>query len=100
MMVYNETVIVEEIIHNDWLYWMQNEYIPLMMATGCFNNHTILKVVDSPNEGVTYCVQYLTDSIQTYQQFANVYQPDLFAIHQQQFANQFVIFTTLMQTIN
>ena len=100
MIVYNETVIVDEAIHTQWLKWMQQEYIPSVMATGHFHRYTILNVLDSPNEGVTYCVQYFADSRESYTEFAEANLPRLHARHMQQFENQFVLFNTLMQTVN
>ena len=99
MIIYNETIIVDEAIHKQWLNWMQNEYIPLVMETGYFQSYKILNVLDSPNEGVTYCIQYLTDDLNSYNQFNNLHLQNLQAIHQRQFENQFVLFNTLMQTI-
>lgn len=100
MIIYNETIIVDEGIHKQWLSWMQTEYIPQVMKTGYFNSYKILNVLDSPNEGVTYCVQYLTDSQEKYNQFNLHHFLGLQATHQQQFENQFVLFNTLMQTVN
>ena len=100
MIVYNETVIVDEAIHRQWLNWMQQQYIPRVMATGHFNRYTILNVLDSPNEGVTYCVQYFADNRESYTEFAEKHLPQLHALHMQQFENQFVLFNTLMQTVN
>ena len=100
MIICNETVIVDEAIHKQWLSWIQNEYIPMVMGTGYFNTFTILNVLDSPNEGVTYCIQYFTDSLENYNHFNQKYSQQLQAIHQQQFENQFVSFTTIMQTVN
>ncbi len=99
MIVYNETVIVDEAIHRQWLNWMQEQYIPKVMATGHFNRYTILNVLDSPNEGVTYCVQYFADSRDNYNSFAAEHLQALQTIHHQQFENQFVLFNTLMQTV-
>jgi len=99
MIVYNETVIVDEAIHRQWLNWMQEQYIPKVMATGHFNRYTILNVLDSPNEGVTYCIQYFADKRDNYNSFAAEHLQTLHAIHHQQFENQFVLFNTLMQTV-
>ncbi|PJJ80191.1 DUF4286 family protein [Mucilaginibacter auburnensis] len=99
MIVYNETIIVDEAVHRQWLNWMQEQYIPKVMATGHFNRYTILNVLDSPNEGVTYCVQYFADSREHYKRFAEQHLQALQAIHYQQFENQFVLFNTLMQTV-
>lgn len=78
---------------------MQAEYIPMVMQTGYFKSYTILNVLDSPNEGVTYCIQYLTDKLENYNSFSSDYLPQLQAIHQQRFENQFVLFNTLMKHI-
>ena len=99
MIIYNETFIVDEGIHEQWLSWMQTEYIPQVMKTGHFNSYKILNVLDSPNEGVTYCVQYLTDSREKYDLFNLHHFLGLQATHQQKFENQFVLFNTLMQTV-
>jgi len=100
MMVYNETVIVDEVVHKQWLQWLQNNYLPLVMATGCFSNNTVLQVLDSPNDGVTYCVQFFTDNRAAYDDYVLEYQQQFQALQYQQFENQIVLFTTLMQTLN
>jgi hypothetical protein len=100
MIIYNETIIVDEAVHKQWLHWMQDEYIPMVMKTGHFNSYKILNVIDSPNEGVTYCIQYLTDKLESYNHFDQKHRQGLQAIHQQRFENQLVLFNSLMQTVN
>ncbi|RYZ98079.1 MAG: DUF4286 family protein [Sphingobacteriaceae bacterium] len=99
MIVYNETVIIEEATHQAWLKWMQEQQIPNIMATGCFISHQILTVRDSPNEGVTYCIQYLTDDIEKYNKFNEQYLPTFHQALNQRFENRFVMFNTLMEQI-
>jgi alpha-glucuronidase len=100
MIIYNETIIVDESIHKQWLSWMQSEYIPQVMKTGHFISYKILNVLDSPNEGVTYCIQYQTDKREKYNEFNTKHWMELQALHQLKFENQFVLFNTLMQTIS
>jgi hypothetical protein len=100
MIIYNETVIVDEGIYKEWLHWIQTVHIPAVMATGCFKSFQILNVLDSPNEGVTYCVQYSTDTIEKFDDYNTNHLPRLQATHQQQFENLFVMFNTVMQTVN
>lgn len=100
MIIYNETIIVDEGVHKQWLSWAKTEYIPMVMKTGHFSSYKILNVIDSPNEGVTYCIQYTTDSREKYNQFKIQHFLGLQAIHQQKFENQFVLFNTLMQSVN
>jgi hypothetical protein len=100
MIIFNDTVIIEEAIHQKWLKWMQEVHIPAVMATGYFNSYKVLNVIDSPNEGVTYCIQYETDNIQNFNQFYTKHLHQLQAAHNEQFENQFVLFNTLMQTVD
>jgi hypothetical protein len=100
MIVYNETIIVEESIYTEWLTWMQTVHIPAVMATGLFKYYKILKVIDSPNEGVTSCVQYYTDELAHINKYFTEHLGSLNAVHEQRYENKFVIFNTLMETID
>jgi hypothetical protein len=100
MIVYNDTVILDDTIEQEWLQWVKEVHIPAIMATGHFSSYRILNIIDSPNEGVTYCIQYNADTIEEFNQF---YTKHLFKFqdaHQQQFAERFVMFNTLMKTID
>ena len=100
MIIFNDTVIIEESVHRQWLKWMQEVHIPAIMATGYFKKYQVLNVIDSPNEGVTYCVQYYADNIGDFNQFYIKHFHQLQENHNRQFENQFVIFNTLMQTVD
>jgi hypothetical protein len=100
MIIFNDTVIVDEAIHENWLKWAKQVHIPAVMATGYFKSYQILNVIDSPNEGVTYCVQYYADNIENFNHFYNKHFHQLQAIHNKEFENQFVIFNTLMKTVD
>ncbi|MFD2863060.1 DUF4286 family protein [Mucilaginibacter antarcticus] len=100
MITYNETVIVDEGVHKQWLSWVKTEYIPMVIKTGFFNSFKILNVLDSPNEGVTYCLQFFTDSREKYNEYNVHHFLGIQTLHQQKFENKFVLFNTLMQSIN
>ena len=97
MILYNVTIIIEESIHEAWLNWMQNVHIGQVMDTGCFVSNRMLKVLDSPNEGITYCIQYVADSLDKYNEYKLKYATDLQADFPAEFANKFVSFRTLME---
>ena len=91
--------MVDEASHMQWLEWARRDYVPAVMATGCFHTYRILHVMDSPNEGITYCIQYNTDSITEVNNFYNQHLPALQAGMQAAFENKFVVFNTLMQSV-
>jgi hypothetical protein len=100
MILYNVTIILENEIQIEWLNWMQREQIPALMETGLFVSYRMLKVVDSPNEGVTYCVQFISDSIQKLNEFKEKHEGLLNANTPIEFNNKVVIFPTVMEFID
>jgi hypothetical protein len=99
MLLYNVTSIVEDAEADRWLKWTQEEHIPKVMETGKFVSYRLLKVVDSPNEGVTYCVQYVAESMADYNEYLQRFAPVLQAEIFDQFGNQALSFRTLMEYI-
>ena len=100
MIIFNDTVIVDEAIQDKWLGWMQQVYIPAVMETGHFKSYQILTVIDSPNEGVTFCVQYSAETIADFNEFYSNHLHRLQDMHNREFENQFVVFNTLMKTVD
>ncbi len=100
MILYNVTAILEEDVHEEWLTWMRNEHIPRVMATGKFVSNRILRVLDSPNEGVTYCSQYIADSLEDFEAYKENFAPALQAELAEKFEGKFVAFRSLMEYID
>ena len=99
MLLYNVTVIIEDAAAEEWLQWMQEIHIPEVMETGKFVSHRLLKVLDSPNEGVTYCTQYIAESLADYEDYQQNYAPTLQAAVRKKFENRLVAFRTLMEFV-
>ena len=100
MLLYNVTLIIEDSAAEEWLQWMNEIHIPEVMATGKFVSNRLLKVLDSPNEGITYCAQYVAETIKDYQDYQTNFAPALQADLQSKFENRFVAFRTLMEYID
>lgn len=99
MLLYNVTTIIEDTEAERWLKWMEDVHIPDVMATGKFVSHRLLRVLDSPNEGVTYCAQYVVEHMADYLDYQENFAPALQSDVNEHFANQFVSFRTLMEYI-
>jgi len=100
MLLYNVTLIIEETAVEEWLKWMQETHIPAVLATEKFVSNRLLKVLDSPNEGVTYCAQYVAENLADYEDYQENFAPALQAELQQKFENRFVAFRTLMEFVD
>lgn len=99
MLLYNVTTIIEDSSAERWLQWMQETHIPQIMQTELFVSYRLLKVVDSPNEGITYCAQYIAEDMDNYLTFQDRFAPALLAELNENFKNQQVSFTSLMEYI-
>lgn len=99
MIIYNETFIVEDSTVPEWFSWIKSTHIPAVMETGVFDSYKILTVLDSPNEGITYCLQYFTDTVERYSGFHYNEKQKLHDIIAQTFEERYVLFTTLMETV-
>ncbi len=72
MYIYNVTTNVHESIQIEWLKWMKEKHIPNMLETGKFISAKMSQVlIDEEMGGVTYSVQYTTDSIETLHEYYN-----------------------------
>lgn len=99
MILYNVTIILDEEIHESWIKWMNRAYLKNIMATGYFISYRLLKVLDSPNEGLTYCIQFIGDSIEKYNSYLHLHADLLQNNVPAEFINKFVVFSTLMEFI-
>lgn len=100
MYIYNVTINIDESIHDPWLQWMKTEHIPAMLETGKFSKALMTKVhVEEEMEGVTYSVQYRTDSKATLEKY---YQEDADTLRGQSkiFEGKFIAFRTELEVIS
>jgi antibiotic biosynthesis monooxygenase (ABM) superfamily enzyme len=100
MIILNETIILDPEVHNEWLNWLKTVHIPTVMASGYFSSHHILKVLNSPNEGFTYCVQYHTDSLDNYHRYEQSIATQLKNTHLKKFENKLVLFESIMEFVD
>lgn len=100
MFIYNITVLIEESIEQQWLNWIKTNYIQTVLETRFFQSCQLLQVTDSPNEGLTYCLQFRTNEISSLQSYQNLYAQQIESEHQLSFPNQLVTFSSTMKLID
>jgi hypothetical protein len=63
----------------EWLQWMKEVHIPEVIATGCFSEYKILRLLhqDADDEGVNYAIQYTCDSLSTLERYRRDFGPAL-----------------------
>lgn len=101
MIIYNITSNVDLSIHEEWLDWMQHEHIPESIATGKFSKARLVKVlVEEQMGGVTYAVQFYTESKAALEQYQKEHAPRLRERTHARFGDKVVSFRTELQIIS
>ena len=101
MFIYNVTIKVQEPIHEGWLQWLKEEHVPEVLATGCFTNATIVRLLEvDDSEGPTYAIQYNAESKALYNRYIENFAGILRQKSFDKWGDQFMGFRSLMQVIN
>ena len=97
MIYYNVTINIHESVHDQWLDWMQNKHIKDVIATGKFSSARMVKVlVEEEMGGLTYAIQYTTDSKETLQRYYNEDAPRLREEGAKLFGDKMLAFITVL----
>ncbi len=100
MILYNVTVKVDWFIHNEWLIWMKEDYIPGMLNTGFFVRYLMVRLLQVDEmDGPTYAVQYFADSVDQYNLFVEKQLAIQYRIESNKWGNKFVSFSTIMEVV-
>jgi hypothetical protein len=100
MYIYNVTINIEESVHDSWVEWMKSEHIPAMLSTGKFSTALMTRVkVEEDMGGITYSVQYRTDSKETLEKY---YEEDADSLRSQSkaYEGKFVAFRTELEIVS
>lgn len=100
MYILNITTNVANDIEQQWLQWMQETFIPTMLATKKFNKALLTRVqVEEEMGGVTYSTQYFADNKKDIEAFYEENQNELLSKHTK-FKGMYVDFSTELEVIN
>ena len=101
MILYNVTSNIDESIHEQWLHWMQKKHIPEILATGKFSSARLVRVlVEEEMGGLTYAVQYTTDSKATLQKYYDEDAPNFRAEGNSLFGDKMLAFRTELELVS
>ena len=83
MIIYNITCKVDWAVHDNWLQWVRQQFFPDMLDSGLFYHAHLLKLLDTDDtDGVTYALQFHTDSLEKYRRYTT--DPALLPLRRQQ----------------
>lgn len=101
MYIYSVTVNIDKSVEEKWLKWIQNEHIPEMLELRKFSKAKLCKVlIKEDMGGVTYSIQYSTDSIGTLHTYYEENATEMREKGMRLFANKFVAFRTELEVVD
>lgn len=99
-LIYNVTINVDDDVREEWLHWMRTVHIPDVMATGCFTEWRLCRLLMEEEKGTTYAIQYTAASMEDFERYQKLYAPELQRQHTEKFKDKFVAFRTLLEQLD
>lgn len=101
MIIYNVTTKVDHTIAEEWLAWMQQVHVPEVMATSCFTQTQMLRLLETDDsDGPTYAVQYFAESKASYNSYVTLHGDALRKKTLDCWGNKIIAFRSLMQVVH
>jgi hypothetical protein len=101
MFIYNITIKVDWQIHDEWLQWLRNNYIPSIMQTNCFEKYQATRLHETDEtEGPTYAIQFYATSKLQCNRYSRLYAASVMQNAFEKWKDQMLSFSSLMEIIN
>jgi len=101
MILYNITFKVDPSIEAAWLKWQREEHIPEILSSGIFLEHTMYRLLEQDDfDGATYVIQFRAEGIKEYQEFLDVFAPELRQKSFNKWGDRFIAFRSVMEVIH
>ncbi|MBW3469284.1 DUF4286 family protein [Arthrospiribacter ruber] len=100
MILYNVTVNIEKQYEEEWVTWMKSTHIPDVLATGKFVENKFYRIMhDSEDGSANYSVQYFAENMDRLMEYQREFAPALQQDAINKFKDKFVVFRTLLETV-
>lgn len=99
MYIYNVTTNIDESVAGEWVEWMKNEHIPEVIATGCFSECRLCRIIAESAGGKSYSAQYIFPNLSTYHRYQTQFASALKAKTEAKFGGKMAAFRTVMEIL-
>lgn len=99
MIVYNVTVNILSGKEAEFVAWMKDTYIPLVMQTGFFFEHRFLKLLQNQEDGINFAAQFHTESLEKMLHFDKIHAKEIDDLLHATFQNEYISFRSLLESI-
>lgn len=101
MILYNVTCHLENALLTEWLQWMREVHIPEVMATGCFTDYKMMKVLTNAgdDDGVNIAIQYSAKNMEDYERYRDEFAPALQQKTREKYGEQILAYRSLLEVL-
>jgi hypothetical protein len=99
MYIYNVTTSIDQEIVTEWVQWMKEIHIPEVVATGCFSEGRLCRIIGASEGGKTFAAQYIFPNLTTYHRYQKEFAPALQAKTKEKFDGKYAAFRTVMEIL-
>ena len=99
MYLYNVTFIADDSVATEWAEWLEQVHIPKLMSTGKFLSYKAWRILDSPNEGVTYSAQYFFEDLEDFAAYLSEFDQTFSEEIYLKYGEKVVSFSSTMQGV-
>jgi len=100
MILYNITYNIDKKVEKEWLNWMKSTHIPKIKTTGLFKSVKLYRLLNVPDEGVTYSVQFFAQNLDLFQEYIEKSAPIHAAELNARYKDLHVAFQTVLQELD
>jgi len=89
--LYEVTVLVENLIASEWLEWMRDVHLPEVLGTGCFTGCGVTRLIEPrpANGREGFVIVYRSPSLDAYRDYLARHAPRLQSIHAERYRGRF-----------
>ena len=100
MIIYNITTKVQHSIALQWLEWLKKEHVKDVMASNCFTDYKIVKLLEiDEEEGPTYAIQFFADSKALYNFYLEKFAGEMRKRSFEKWGDKFISIRSVMQIV-
>lgn len=97
MILFNITILSDNEVHEELKSWILTDFLPNIAKEQIFKSQSLLKVLNSPNEGVTYSLQFIADNEDKIDAFRKGHLLSLHNKAQTEYENKIYLLESLME---
>ncbi|MGI9527218.1 MAG: DUF4286 family protein [Weeksellaceae bacterium] len=100
MILYNETINIEQTAEIQWLNWMKRKHVPSVLNTGLFISARLSRLSSHTQpDSTNYTIQYVVENNDNLEQYKTIHAEELIKEGKELFGEKMQIFRTELDVI-